>query len=362
MQPFDHVPASGVAREVLIVDRFQEVTPTGGDHEVAAAADHLFDLHSFQSLVHSREDKWSPSVADTVSTVDFSQSSDLNNAYNAKRTLALDTQDFSQHFIHETNKTLPLVNSSTVLRPITLQSDKRGAGLSSGDCSLRIISSDHCNNKCVKVSNWYSSHVVSLEASKGNHYSYVGGCRDLFNSQAADSILTAYDRCANVSVQGRLAEGSSVTAEPTTSEADSLFHRDLSRFKGSSFERLVSEQSRRTVSVDARMPTMSGTFCGKAISCSMTRSATYGGSSLRSVQWHRFGYDFSVLDQLDTACSQPVVLPEAIVQRWAAEMLIALSRLHSIGIVCRYVCMSAVVGFFPQYFIVYPLLLTVQAV
>nr|KAG5714466.1 hypothetical protein BaRGS_006912 [Batillaria attramentaria] len=42
-----------------------------------------------------------------------------------------------------------------------------------------------------------------------------------------------------------------------------------------------------------------------------------------------------LFEQLDHETPEHVVLPEAVVRRWAAELVIALSRLHALGIICR---------------------------
>ena len=72
----------------------------------------------------------------------------------------------------------------------------------------------------------------------------------------------------------------------------------------------------------------------RSLSGEMARSASFE-YDLKSPTRHRGRIVSDLFEQLDEECPEHVVLPEAVVQRWAAEIVIALSRLHALGIICR---------------------------
>lgn len=72
----------------------------------------------------------------------------------------------------------------------------------------------------------------------------------------------------------------------------------------------------------------------RSMSGEMARSASFE-YDLKSPTRHRGRIVSDLFEQLDVECPEHVVLPEAVVQRWAAEIVIALSRLHALGIICR---------------------------
>ena len=74
----------------------------------------------------------------------------------------------------------------------------------------------------------------------------------------------------------------------------------------------------------------------RSTSGDMTRSASFE-CDLKSPTRHRGRIVSDLFEQLDGECPEHVVLPESIVQRWAAEIVIAVSRLHGLGIICRFV-------------------------
>ena len=73
----------------------------------------------------------------------------------------------------------------------------------------------------------------------------------------------------------------------------------------------------------------------------MARSASFE-YDLKSPTRHRGRIVSDLFEQLDEECPEHVVLPEAVVQRWAADIVIALSRLHALGIICRSVLLACV--------------------
>ncbi|KAL8589734.1 hypothetical protein ACOMHN_027242 [Nucella lapillus] len=75
-------------------------------------------------------------------------------------------------------------------------------------------------------------------------------------------------------------------------------------------------------------------FTNRSISGEMARSASFE-YDLKSPTRHRGRLVSDMFDQLDGESPEQVFLPESMVQRWAAEIVIALSRLHALGIVCR---------------------------
>ena len=62
-----------------------------------------------------------------------------------------------------------------------------------------------------------------------------------------------------------------------------------------------------------------------------TLSLTFGELDLRGAG------GTTVVDE-NRKCSGVICLPESCVRQWAAEMVVAISRLHSTGIICRSVC------------------------
>ncbi|KAK7506834.1 hypothetical protein BaRGS_00001685 [Batillaria attramentaria] len=73
---------------------------------------------------------------------------------------------------------------------------------------------------------------------------------------------------------------------------------------------------------------------GRTTSGDMARSASFE-YDLKSPTRHRARAISDLFEQLDHETPEHVVLPEAVVRRWAAELVIALSRLHALGIICR---------------------------
>ncbi|XP_076464415.1 LOW QUALITY PROTEIN: ribosomal protein S6 kinase delta-1-like [Babylonia areolata] len=72
----------------------------------------------------------------------------------------------------------------------------------------------------------------------------------------------------------------------------------------------------------------------RSVSGDMTRSASFE-CDLKSPTRHRGRVVSDLFEQLDGESPEHVVLPESVVKRWAAEIIIALSRLHALGIICR---------------------------
>lgn len=91
-----------------------------------------------------------------------------------------------------------------------------------------------------------------------------------------------------------------------------------------------------TVSSTASLPKHTGrkvSFC-RSISGDMTRSASFE-CDVKSPTRNRARAISDLFENLDRESVEQMVLPETVVQRWAAELVIALSRLHSLGIICR---------------------------
>lgn len=74
-------------------------------------------------------------------------------------------------------------------------------------------------------------------------------------------------------------------------------------------------------------------YC-RTTSGEMVRSASFE-CDLKSPTRNRARAISDLFDQMDHENPEQVVLPEAVVRRWAAELVIALSRLHALGIICR---------------------------
>ena len=70
----------------------------------------------------------------------------------------------------------------------------------------------------------------------------------------------------------------------------------------------------------------------------LSRSAS-SDSELKSPLKSRQRTISHMFEQLDMSAANPeqIRIPESFIKRWAAEIIVAVSRLHSLGIICRYV-------------------------
>jgi hypothetical protein len=104
----------------------------------------------------------------------------------------------------------------------------------------------------------------------------------------------------------------------------------------------ISKPSSRTRTISGASQHSNSTFTGvprkvsftRNVSGEMTRSASFE-CDLKSPTKHRGRVVSKLFEHMDGECPENVVLPEAVVRRWAAEIVIAVSRLHAFGIVCK---------------------------
>ena len=274
-----------------------------------------------------------------------------------------------------------LENSRKLLRTVerTLSKVEDGDGSVSKDSDTPQVSDDTSQRDCSKTStdsndspeiSIYDSHTHSDDDSVDN------------SAAAEDKVFSEKSEADSVSMMSGLVENGAQCNEPMklTEVAASQSSEDDASAWGESSQMSLSDTGTVTPMADsltlpsptdvtkassdlmskhalpqlARHRSASGTSqhsasasvprkfsVNRSLSGEMARSASFE-YDLKSPTRHRGRIVSDLFEQLDEECPEHVVLPEAVVQRWAAEIVIALSRLHALGIICRSVLLACV--------------------
>ncbi|KAL4238691.1 Ribosomal protein S6 kinase delta-1 [Mactra antiquata] len=144
------------------------------------------------------------------------------------------------------------------------------------------------------------SHEVDLEETSQNDFHYNNGNDLIINNILNNENLTIENDD----------EHSEQSRSRSESGSRSKFGSDVTRISRHSLSRLNSNELSRSASSD------------------------YDSRSPSKMRQRTISHMF---EQLDISSQNPdqVKIPESFIRRWAAEIIVALSSLHSIGIICR---------------------------